>query len=879
MFNKIITFFLVINLIFINLVFAMETRIIIHYKKSDAYYENTKIHIIYGDKVDVQNFNNKDEFGGILNVEMRFREQLKIQIYDNDILIDEFLINMYINNEVWKEESNEEVKYYLPAEYSSKYKDEEVLNVKVYYKRYDNDYSNKKILIINDDKNKVYNFNSYSYYDYAYATIEIKKGETYYFNILDNGKVIDFEKGVIYGNSIYDNQIYLLQDKSIPFYDNEVFNNEKTIESAYIEEDGNIYVKLYTKAKVQNNLTEGFTVSKLNGDNININYVEPVSVINNKYCDQFTINVSNLDIKSKYVISKLDYNEIYLSKKLMYDTDEYNHILSNIKNLGVNVENNITKFNLFYPNGERAEINILQDNEVTKVYNFDKVENDVWQFETEDDLLGKSYNYKIFLNGNEYIVKEPFSKIIDKNGNSVVYNINKYNQNNNMKLGNENYNAIYKQNINTYISFFEEVVEVSSLVKSYTHYKDIMEINHEEVEEKQKEEQIKNVYVKYYLYEEGEIDEANKKKIEEIDEDMEMGREVVPVFNINETNIKEYIEVENYYIENIDIDEVETDFDYSHFYFDYGENFEIIRLNDNINKVKNFINEIHKKNKKVIFNYTIDYNKIQYLCDEYYYSNGYINTNRIITQKSIYEDIQFLIDVYNIDGLTFDLNYYDGKFIEKVQNEFDNIKIIGINGKNDNKEKFYNIFDFDLNSVNADENKNIYKVNSLDNIQFELFMILLNNSTPFFNNIKFENLYDINEFYYNSSFLLNNIQGDIEVLYKDDNYTLLKIKSMSDEFDYYTVAINLSENEYMITIPSKNNKLLVDDMGFYEDKEYIYDNLILKPKSVYVLKTSNNNVKYSFNYENLIPYIIILLFLILLVLIIKRRRKIKNMFI
>ncbi len=881
MFKKIISLLLVLNLLFNNVVFAEQIKLTIHYKKSDAYYENVTINIKYDDKVGTQNFIHRDEFGGVLDARVPFNQEVQIEVYDDKILIDEFIVNMHINNEVWKEENNNKVNYAVPSMYSSKTETESTKNIEVYYKRYDNNYKNKQLLITNNGKEESYNFIDNT--NYAYANVEINDETLNYFNVVEDDDVIDFEKGVIYSNSLEDNKIYLLQDKEVAFYNNEIYNNEKKIQSAYIDENNNIFVKLYTKVELEESLYEGFSISKLNGDTVHINYVEPLDVVEDKYCDSFKIGVSSLPIQSKCVVSKVGYEEMYLSKKLLYDTETYNDLLKHAQNLGVRVSGELIKFNLFYPNAEDAQINIIENNEIVKTYNFDKIENDIWKFETDDDLVGKSYNYKVVLNGDEYFIEEPFSKIINENGHSVIYNTDSYEPNKKINLENKEYMAIYTYDIEDYITFKEEneSMEVSSsLVKSYLEYENAEKSRYEEIEKKE-DESIKNVAIKYFLYEEGILDKEQKEvQIEHLEED-----EVVPVFKTADTLYdKEILEIkpasENFEIEKINENKLATDVDYSHFYFNYGEDFEIIRLDNNVNNIKQLINSVHDKNKKVIFNYNIDLNKIQYLCDEYYYSDGYINTNRIITQKSIFEDVQFLIDLYNIDGLTFDLTYYDEQFLEKLQNKFTEIKIIGVNGEKNNKQKFYNLYEFDLDYLNFNEDKNIYKINNVDNMQFELFMILLNGAIPFFNSIEIDNPNKINEIFHNKNFLINKIENEIEVLQEDEHYGLYKLKSDSDQFDYYMIAINKSENDYMVTLPSINNKIVIDNEGFHENKEYINKNLMINAKSVYVLKTSSNNIKYTLNYKKIIRYIeIFLIFVLLFLLFKKRRKRKKKMFI
>ncbi len=891
MFKKITITFIIFNLIFTNIVFSADTKLDIHYKKSDGYYDNTQIKILYDGKSKICNFNYKDDFGAILKTSIPFNELVEVNIFEEEKVIDNFTINMYENNEVWKEEISEQVYYGLPDLYNSNNINSKQKNIKVYYKRYDENYTNKKLLLTSESTKKVFNFTKLG--DFAYTNISINDDEVYYFKIIENGNVVDFEKGVIYNNSLINDEIYLIQDKEIAHYDNNIFSNQKFIESAYIDQDNDIYVKLYTKDKIQDNLTQSFEINKLNGESVNINFVEPLD-IQNDYCDLFKINVSNISITSKYVISKQKFGDINLSKKLIYDLEDYNDLLRHTENLGFKIEDNITKFNLFYPNAQSAKINIMDGDKIVKVYNFDKVENDVWQFETKDNLLGKCYNYEVTLNGVDYIVEEPFAKVLNKDGHSVIYNINSYDANKKINLENKYYNAIYTRDINSFVMFEDDVLEASTTItKPYSYYEDNKEIKYEPLDnqnEHSKSENIKNVNIKYFLYDEGYLDE----KIvdgEIVEPDVE--DEVVLVFGSsytmginNEESIYEdeeeitvHNEEENFEIQIIDTDEVVSNIDYSHFYFDYGVNIEIIRLDNNINKIKQFIKDMHDRNKKVIFNYTIDYDKIRYLCDEYYYSDGKINTNRTIASQSIYEDVQFLIDLYNIDGLTFDLNYFDEKFLEKLQNKFSNIKIIGINGNEIYTDKFYNISDFNLDYVNADESKNIYAISNYNKLEYELFLIMLNKSIPFFKNIKFENENEINEIFYNSNFLSDAIDDDMEILQNGEGYKLLKVKSVSNDFDYYTIAINHNEKEEMVLLPSKNNKVVFDNTGLRQNEEYITRNLLMKPYSVYLFKTVEDNISYNIYFKNIVPYIIIILLVILLFIMVRRRKRNKKIFI
>ncbi len=876
MIKKVVIILIFTILLLNNTIFAINNTVIIHYKKNDGFYDDLSISIEYQNKYKKYEFNYKDNFGHILKVDIPFKDEYIIRIFDNDIEIDKFKMNMHTNNEVWKSEDNENINYILPKEYSSNSNNDNNINVKVYYKRYKKDYSNTQLLITSTNTKKIYPFTQQG--DYAYADIEISDSDIYYFNIIKNNEIVDFDQGVIYTNSLRDNKIYLIEEKENAFYTSEIFDNEKFIESAYLGEDDNIYVTLYTKTKIENNLTQSFKVKELNGDEVDINFVEPMNVLDEEYTNLFKINVSNISTKSKYLINKDDYGETYLSKKLLYDNEDFNNNLKYIKNLGTYAENNKIKSKIFYPNAERIRLNILEENKILKSYDLKSLDKDIWYFETEDDLLGASYNYEVTLNDKKYIVKEPFPKILDIYNNPIIYDKANYQVDKKLNDNNSEHISIYKEEIYNFISFNKNEIAVSSsLDKSYKEKEEEVEkeIDYEVTRENyEKAEEIENVYIKYFEYDESYLDE--KKVIENEKEIVkDESEEVLEVFNnyksINNSfeELDYFTEEDTFKIDKISLDKLEVDFEYSHFYFDCGEDIEIIRLDDNINLIKDLVKKLHDKNKKVIFNYNIDLENIQFICDEYYYTEGYINTNREIVKKSIYEDIEFLINLYDLDGLTLDMNLYKADFLEELQNNFNNVIIIGLNSKDESDEEFYNTNEYAFNY--ADNMKSIYKINN-DEFNFSLYMTLLSNNIPFFENISDENKVEINKIF-KSDFLKEYIKNEKKILINND-YTLLKLIGDYENFDYYTIVINQTNNEYLVNLPTKNNKIVIDNMGYQDNKEYINNNLLLKSNSVYILKSIEENIKLNLDYTNIIIIFSLFIIFIIILKIRKKRRKI-----
>lgn len=870
----------------LEIIKAEENSLIIHYKILNCYYDDIELKIKRDKLSEVEKFNYKDEFGAILKMDIEFSETVDISVYDRatERKIDSFQIDFNIGNEIWKVENSEEVSYELPKEYDSDILQDETeeskKNVTMYYKRFANDYENLEVEI-NDELYEIYLDGNF-----GIVNLELYEDEIYNFKILKNGNVDDFFEGKINTNLILEDEIFLVQNKEVVEYDDEKFENEKFIESAYLEESGDVYVQLYTPVKVEDNLTQNFSITEIGGEELNIKYVEPKNILINDYCDFFRIVTTDISFGKKYYVNKLGFDGISLSKKLVYDSDELNAIYKKFQNLGFSMNYNSIEFNLFYPNAEKVVLNVYEENELIENYDFDTFENDLWtwkiSFDEEENFRGKSYNYSVFINGEEYLIEEPFSKVLDSFGHNLIFKYDDFHTDKNSVDYKENLLGIYKMDINNFVKFEEDEVMVSSNLDktiSETIEENNTNISANEDTEKARDKSIENVSVEYFEYDEGYLADR------ENEEENEKNEEVVEVFSNNPALPKgvELMETEeiinDFKISEINTDNLNFDLNYEFFYFDYGENNEIIRLESNINKIKKFINDMHKNNKKVIFNYNLDFDTIQYLCDEYYYSDEYVNTDREIAKKSIFEDIEFLIDMYGIDGLTFDLNYFDENFLGEIENEFKDFMAIGTNGLENNSELGnYRIYDFDLNEINNDLNKNIYKINSIDNLDFQVYLTILNNAIPFFEKIEItlETKDKINLLLKNKELIDNISKKNMDILEEGENYKIYKILNNTDEFDYYTFILNFDDKEKFITLPTKNNIVLIDDEGSYEGIEYENKNLILNPKSLYLMKSLDVKIDYKFYFFKyfLLPFFIFI-FLIFSLRIVRKKRKIK----
>ncbi len=903
-FKKKIALILIFVLTATNIIFASDEEVIIHYKKLDGYYNDLVVHIESNGQLKKEKFNYTDEFGVVLKTKVPFNPNIKISIIDSNkkTVVDEFTIDMYKGNEIWKVENDENLQYVLPYEYNSMMNNTTKEAISLYYKRYDQDYNDLKVIFYDENGKEQQEYDLIPESNYSYIKFEMEKTKPYFFKIYKDDEIIDFENGVIYPSSINeDNKIYLLQDKDIPFYDSDAFYNNKYIEDADLNENGEIIVKLFTPDKMDNTLNQGFEVSVLNGEKMQILYVEPMNLLEDNYCDTFKVAIKDIDVDGKYTIEKEGYGKTIVSKNLLYDTDEFNNDLKDIKNLGFNINDDTITFNLFYPNAEKVTLNIYDEDKKQNSYPFEKVQDDVWSLELNENLVGKSYDYEVFLGNEIFTVNEPIPKIKDEYGRSVIFEYDDYIDNKDFEIQKKYYNAIYTEPIDEYMSFKKlDIPVIASMDKSVEEIKknksdnsntsdnvdeDNIKIPVDEKdlikEDDEDEEEIEEVQIKYFEYTEGMYD--NIEDNIEVDED----EEVVPTFSnvpvkpIGEKQIEVFENVESDIIDEFNADNINQDLEYTHFYFDYENKPNLIKIDENVNKIKQFVNDVHQNNRKIIFKYSIDTNELQYICDNYYFEEGKFKTNREIVKTEIIEDMQHLKQLYNIDGFALDLNYFDKDFLIELQKQFNDLVIVGYNG--DNSNEFYSVRnEFSIQRVNSNDLNNIYKITGDDAI-FELVVTLISKSIPLFYNLNEEDIPYINEILESKNKLFEDVVfEDYSVINKNDNTILFKVGASSSKFDYYTVGINFGEDEEVIKLPTRENTVVVDNFGIYknDNKKYESESLLLQPKSVYVLKSTDSDINLNNDYTNIIILVTLLFLIIIFITIIfKIRNKKKRIFL
>ncbi len=629
---------------------------------------------------------------------------------------------------------------------------------------------------------------------------------------------------------------------------------------------------------------------------IEIKSITNVNIIGNDYCESFEINVEKLNIDDSYKVVLEGYGSSQISKEKAYDSVEYNKKMEKIEEMGITKKDTKFKFKLFMPLETEVILNIYNENlSLYKAISMEKKNDGFFEIEIEEnDILNKYYAYRLInVEGRSKVINDPFLKIISEDGlGKIVANdsIGNYRVKKNIEMiYSEKATKVFEveekvvntiSNLNAEINKLQENAEV---IDSYIN-KDVIEkktldkeLDKYLGEKEEKDTILKDVDIIYYEYMlDGLVDienseGTNEKKGENENRNIENEKEFFFPSEQKKPVGEKKLRTEKSFLSDRSIDEkikksnlsYESEkLNYTHFYIKNDSYLNLFRNEENIKYLKEFIKDLQEKGKGVIIDYRVNENRLQGINDKYYFKNKELAIERGLVKKLIKDDIESLINIYEIEGVVLNEEYYTEEFIEEVKDEFSNIHILSKYDMSDKiiknmilgEEVKDEILKLKNESINFSEISTDVD-STIDEYITNVLLVL--KGIPYLSEVDEKNIEEVNKLIKIRK-EYDHFQSEIEII-KDGGGVLIY-----DQLDRRTnnnvrTFINYSDNDLMVYVGNMNgdkSKYKIISNNKVDKGEYLNDKILLSSRSVWMLEMEKGNDIQS-EYVDYSEYIII----------------------
>ncbi len=692
---------LIVSFSIFNYAYAEGTEVVIHYHREDGNYKPWSVWA-WGDNAQGSTFEftNEDEFGAIAYINVKDADKvgflLKQDDWSKDYNEDRF-IDLSLGNEIWVKSELPHFSYELPQSYTNT-KELKNFNLSFVYDRYDNNYSNVKLVYY--EKNNEDNRGSIEISNNKPTEINISAKEDIIFSIYQNNQVYEYENSIIFTTTANEGDtlpVYLMQglDKVQYLTPTEMqFNNY--FESAYITDVDEITIKLNRPLKYD----DGFEVFSVEDTEVYKVYAVPNSdkfeKLELNYSNEFILNTENLNIYDNYVVSKKNINQTITTKLGdIYDTEKFN-LFFNYEgdDLGAVYTKNYTTFRVWSPIAKNMELVIYEtenskNDEPFKVLPMSRDSKGTWFLKLDGEHEGLFYNYSVTIDDNFDIAVDPYAKAVTLNGEKgVVYNAKNA----------KSHSGVSKNMLN-------KMEHIDSIIYE-AHIRDLTVDDSSNIENKGKFLGLIELGV--------ENDDGLSTGLNHIIDLGVTHIQILPIFDF----------------ENIDeINESEYSWGHETKNFSVPEGSYSTQPNNYFNRISEFktlIKQLHENGIRVILDvsynhtYSLHESNFEKLMPGYYFKNDKSyspqksnqikekNSERFMTKKFLVDNLKYWATEYQVDGFKISsMHIHEIQTIENLRQELEEInpKII-IYGEDTNFNE-----DYIYNGVYASKD-NIRKLNS-----------------------------------------------------------------------------------------------------------------------------------------------------------------------
>ncbi|WP_105615258.1 type I pullulanase [Vallitalea okinawensis] len=425
---------------------AAESTLIVHYQRDDRDYDDWNLWIWpTGGEGEVFEFQYEDDFGkvAVVNHQMtaeQFGFIVRTDDWDKDVSEDRFVDIKNEVAEIWIYSGKEDVLYEAPEGYSFFYASsatvsadespevntEDSTNLRVHYRRYDNNYEGWNLWLWPEGgEGSAYQFNDEDEFG-KIAEVEVPntKGVSgigvivrmneWEAKDIDEDRYMEISK--VGDDGILD--LYILQGDSTLYYDQEDIDLSPRFLGASLTQLDKVDIEVSVPFKLVDS-KESFSIVSDDGKNIPIKHVT-CSVPEEFVTTATVITEEPLELGKNYKIAKGGYEEMSISFASLYSSEEFEEAFFYGENdLGAFYSKESTTFRLWAPTASSARVLLYKDGDQGEVYrgiDMTKDINGTWVAKGDGDLSGTFYTYEVEVQDKINEGVDPYAKAVGVNG-------------------------------------------------------------------------------------------------------------------------------------------------------------------------------------------------------------------------------------------------------------------------------------------------------------------------------------------------------------------------------------------------------------------------------------------------------------------------------